>query len=105
MELEMVNVNVTTDGPHNRPQVKRLIRFPSGRQAKQFYRAVAAGTASFSDRGAAKFSITQNVFRHHIRDGLVERGLATWKNDRHRNLGVDITPDGMRLLEQLGRGK
>lgn len=36
-----------------------------------------------------------------LRDEMVRRGLARWKNDKHHQLGADLTPAGRAVFKRL----
>jgi hypothetical protein len=102
---ETVDVNLWDRIAKGRKRRRTMPDFLVSAQARQFYRAVTAdpAVATFSERSAAHFDISRHDFRKHIRDALVERKLATWKNERHPNLGVNLTDDAKRTMEILGR--
>jgi len=101
--VETVDVNLWDKiTAHKRPRRRTLPDFLITEQARMYYRAVAAGKA-FSEREAQRYGIGQSEFRKHVRDALLRRGLATWKNEQHKNLGVDLSEDAMKTLELLGR--
>jgi hypothetical protein len=102
MDKEVVDVNVGAIGQRGRKRIRTLVDFPVDRRARSFYRAVAAGGTKFSQRGATRFLIGRAKF-DSIRDALLDRRLAEWKDERHTNLGVDLSPDALRTFEVLGR--
>ena len=100
---EAIDVNLTTRAPgRKRPQIRTLPKFPMGRHEKSFYAAVGRG-APFTEREASRHWVSQNVFKHHIREALQARQLAPWKNERFHNQGVNLSDEGRALLDTLGR--
>ena len=93
------------DKAHGRERRRTLPDFLLSEDARRFYRAVTADPpiASFSESGARQFNIRPLTFRKHIRDAFRHREMATWKNERAHNQGVDLTDDAMRTMELLGR--
>ncbi len=104
MEQDVIDVNVNAESSGGRRRQRTLIDFPVDRKARTFYRAVANETASFSQREAARFWIGRGKF-NQMRDALLERGLADWKDGDHENLGVNLSHAAMRTFEVLGRGR
>ena len=71
-------------------------------RARQFYRALANGAAAFSERGAKRYGIKPGEFRKYIREPLRHKGLATWKDERRHNLGVNLSDNALVSLGHLG---
>ena len=102
VEAETVDVNLVTQPKgRKRPQNKMLPKFPNSKRERAFYESVGAGGA-FSEGGAAKDRVSQRQFRK-IRDALMDRGLAKWKNERRHKDGIDLSSDGRRFLGARGR--
>jgi len=99
-QVETVNIDLTTQPPgRKRPQISRVRGLMTGPDAARFYVAVSQGK-TFSERNAKKYgNISRDVFNEHIRDPLLHRGLAVWKNERRHNLGVNLTTDGENLIK------
>jgi hypothetical protein len=103
MESGLADVNITLPDKRRRKQ-RKLPDFAVDRKDRAFYRAVAGGSAEFSQRGATRFGVSRSRFNKHMRDALLARGMADWKDDKHHNLGVELLDDALRTLELLGRG-
>ena len=99
---ETMNLNLW-DKVRGRKQRRTLPGFLVSQKARSFYRAVAGRAASCSEREAKRFDISVPEFRKHIRDPLLARKMATWKDEKHHNLGVNLTADALRTMELLGR--
>lgn len=102
MEATAETANVTLwDRLKGRLRMRNLDLL-TGQEARTFYRAVTADPplASFSERGAVDCGINPATFRREIRGPLFAQGLACWKNEKRHNLGIDISDEGMQLLEQ-----
>ena len=101
---QTVDLNLWDKGPDKKqPRMRKLPDFLVSAQARMFYRAVASGSASFSQREARRYGISRREFNRNVRDALLTRGMATLKDDKHPNLGVDLSGDALRTLELLGR--
>ena len=102
VESETVDVNLITKQPGKRTQNKILPKFPNGQRERAFYRAVGAQMTAFSEGGAAKHKVSQRQFRK-IRDALIARKCADWKNKRRHKDGVDLFDSGRGLLKARGQ--
>ena len=98
---EEVDVNLTMQPKgRKRPQIKRIEGMPTDRRSKEFYRAVTKHLAPFSESGAGNYHISQRGFRK-IRDALMARGLADWKDATRHKSGVDLNDGAFGLMSAL----
>jgi len=101
---ETVDLNLWDQPKDGKRRRRRTLPdFLVSTQARSFYRAVANGGAEFSEREARRYGIKRREFRQNIRDALLDRRMADWKDEQHKNLGVSLSPDALRTLELLGR--
>ena len=98
---EEVDVNLTMQPKgRKRPQIKRIEGMPTDRRSKEFYRAVTKHLAQFSESSAGNYHISQRGFRK-IRDALMARGLADWKDATRHRSGVDLNDGAFGLMSAL----
>ena len=102
MEAEAETASVTLWDRLRGRLAMRQMNLLTGEKARTFYKAVTVKPplSTFSERGAADCDISPTDFRKHIRNPMFSRGLARWKNEKRHNLGIDISDEGMQLLEQ-----
>ena len=100
-ETETVDVNLTTQAKgRKRPQIRVIEGMPTDRRSKEFYRAVVNHLAPFSESGAGGYHVSQRGFRK-IRDALMARGLADWKDTTRHKSGVDLNDGAFGLMSAL----
>jgi len=102
---ETINLNLwdILKGKGKRKRMRAAPELRVDERARAFYRAVAGKAASFSEAGAKKHRISPVQFRENIRDPLMLKGLATWKDDKHHEQGIVLTDGALATLEHLGR--
>ncbi len=104
-DAETVDLNLW-DILQGRGSRKRMRKAPSllvSVQARSYYRALAAGIAPFSERGAKKYGVRPGQFRKNIRDALLFKGLAHWKDEENRKQGLVLSDAALVTLEHLGK--
>ena len=100
-ETETVDVNLTTQAKgRKRPQIRVIEGMPTDRRSKEFYRAVVNNVYPFSESGAGNCRVSQRGFRK-IRDALMARGLADWKDAARHKSGVDLNDGAFGLMSAL----
>lgn len=82
---------------------RRYATLPDSPEAREFYDAVKRGE-TFALRTARKYGVTRAQFNTSIRDVFVDRGWANWKDDRYPQQGVDLTDEGIKVIEHLVLG-
>ena len=97
-----VDVGYRTENGYNR---RDIVSFPVEPETMQVVarRILAGGT--FSERamaGEGRPLSGRDQF-NTVRDELIARGLAYWKNEEHRNQGIEFNKVGLQVLRHLAR--
>jgi len=83
------------DGRGTREQIAFL---PDSREMIQFARAVANGQ-SFSERTAKRFGLGGEW--EGIRDQMLDRGWAIWRDGRHPQQGIELLAAGRAVMRRV----
>lgn len=73
---------------------------PMDANVQRFARRLSAGTAAFSERGAANCGVSREAFLR-LRDQLLERGLIVWKNPDAPQAGYDFGRGFLAAMDAL----
>ena len=102
----------TTSGPASRPYVATprstysLVPEPDNYPgaAQTFAQAVLEGKAQLTESGAGRYGYSRDSWTE-LRDWLVAHGVATWKDEKNRRLGIEVTGSGSeRALMHIADG-
>ena len=97
-----VDVGYRTPNGYNRRDIVSFSVEPETMQVVA-RRILSGGT--FSERGMAGEGrpLSGRDEFNAVRDEFIARGLACWKNEEHRNQGIEFTQVGLQVLRHLAR--
>ena len=109
---EKEEAQFATSGPVSRPYVATsrstyaLVPEPDNYPgaAQTFAQAVLEGKAELTEKGARRYGYSRDSWTE-LRDWLIAHGVATWKDEKNRRLGIEVTGSGSeRALMHIADG-